>query len=113
MTDLEAITMAQATVQERKFAKFVSNYRDFTLRPKEIRRITAADEQYFLRFIDAEVVVRAENGVYDKTNMDVSESVHVFTGQIELVNTSQQPKNVQFLQVLYVSKGVTPGVTPP
>ena len=111
MTDLEAIKIAEATVLNRNYERFTPHYRDITLRPREIRRIGAPDEHYMLREIDPGVVIESENGTYDKRSADVSESAHAFTGRIAIQNTTDLTRNVQFLQVIYVQKVVTPGVT--
>lgn len=113
MTDLEAIKIAEATVLNRNYDRYTPHYRDITLRPKEIRRIGAPDEHYMLRQIEDGLVIESENGTYDKRSADVSESAHAFTGQITIQNTTDLIRNVQFLQVIYVPKAVTPGVTPP
>ena len=104
MTEPLAIHYIASRARELGWTDYRLKYRDFTLGGHETRLVETFTEMFVLVGADKEVKVQSDLGVYDKTGNRPGENQHEHLGQIQLVNTNRNARNVTFIQVLWMKR---------
>ncbi|MBP2831256.1 hypothetical protein J8281_03565 [Aquimarina sp. U1-2] len=68
--------------------------------PEEERKIEAFNEIWLLIEADQGIHIRSDYGEYNESNKGLSENSQEHADEISILNTTENPKKVIFLQII-------------
>jgi hypothetical protein len=103
MTEQFIIQYAPIRIKQLGYSKYHLRPRDLIIAAGESVKIPAYNELFFIVDEPPGLVVESDYGMYDSTDNQIPESIHVHKGEIKISNPGIEKRRIKFIQAIIVN----------
>jgi hypothetical protein len=103
MTEQFILAFAPLRIKQQGYSKYHLRHRDFIIEAGSTLTIPAFNELFFIIDEPVGLMVDSDYGMYDSTDNQIAESIHIHRGEIKIINPGSVKRRIKFIQAIIVN----------